>query len=264
MAKMFLVDIDMNGVAKVINLAAPTNPSDAVNKSYVDALVEGLQWKANVRVASTANVNLSSPGASIDGVSLTVGDRVLLKNQTAPAENGIYVWSGAAVLLTRAADASTGSELVNAITTVSEGTANADTAWRQDSINITLGTTAISWVAFGSVSPAASETTAGIAEIATQSEVDTGTDDARIVTPLKLKTWSGAPKRNQGSVGDGSATQFTLTHNLNTRDVLVSVYQAASPWADVMCDVERLTVNSVLVRFAAAPTAGQYRVVILG
>lgn len=264
MAKVFLVDIDMSGVARVINLPAPSASTDAATKGYVDALVEGLQWKANVRAASTANVNTASPGASMDSVLLSVGDRVLLKNQTALAENGIYVWNGAAVALTRAADASTGAELVNAITTVSEGTANADTAWRQDAIGITLGSTAISWVAFGSVSPAASETTAGIAEIATQAEVDAGTDDLRIVTPLKLKTWASAPKRNQSSVGDGSATQFTLTHNLGTRDVLVAVYQSGSPWADVMCDVERPTVNSVLVRFSAAPTAGQYRVVILG
>lgn len=59
-----------------------------------------------VRVASTANLTLTAPGATIDGVTLAVGDRVLLKDQTTLAENGIYVWNGAAIALTRAADMS--------------------------------------------------------------------------------------------------------------------------------------------------------------
>lgn len=264
MSKKFLIDIDAGGVARVVNLLDPASPQDAATKAYVDALVQGINWKANARVASTANVNTASPGATIDSVSLSASDRVLLKNQSAGAENGIWVWNGAAVAMSRALDANVASELVNAVVTISEGTANADTVWRQDVINITLGTTALSWVAFGTSAPAASESTAGIAEIATQGETDTGTDDARFVTPLKLTTWSKAPKRNQGNVGDGSATQFTLTHNLGTRDVLVQLYRNSAPYDTIECDVERDTVNAVIVRFASAPTSAQYRVVILG
>lgn len=264
MSKKFLIDIDMGGVARVINLLDGVNPQDAVTKAQLDAAVQGLNWKANARVASTANVNTASPGASIDGIALAASDRVLLKNQSAGAENGIYVWNGAAVAMTRSLDANAASELVNAVVTISEGTANADTVWRQDVINITLGTTSLSWVAFGTSAPSASESTAGIAEIATQAETDTGTDDLRFVTPLKLTTWSKAPKRNQSNVGDGSATQFTLTHNLGTRDVLVNVYRNSAPYDTVECDVERDTVNSVVVRFASAPTSAQYRVTVLG
>jgi hypothetical protein len=264
MSKKFLIDIDMGGVARVINLLDGVNPQDAVTKAQLDAAVQGLNWKAGARVASTANVNTASPGASIDGVALAASDRVLLKNQTDPAENGLYVWNGAAVAMTRSLDANSASELVNAIVTIAEGTANADTVWRQDTIGISLGVTPLSWVAFGTSAPAASESTAGIAEIATQAETDLGADDARIVTPAKLANWSARKLKSSANAGDGSATQFTLTHNLGTRDVVVNVYRNSAPYDTVECDVERDTANSVVVRFASAPTAAQYRAVVLG
>lgn len=264
MSKKFLIDIDAGGVARIINLLDPVNPQDAATRAYVDALVQGLNWKANARVASTANVNTASPGATIDGVTMAANDRVLLKNQSTGSQNGIWVWNGAAVAMTRALDANAASELINAVVTVSEGSTNADTTWRQDTINITLDTTSLSWVSFGTAAASASETVAGVLEIATQAETDTGTDDLRAVTPLKLATWSLAPKRYQGNAGDGSATQFTLTHNKNTRDVLVQVYRNSAPYDTIECDVERDTVNSVVVRFAAAPSSAQYRVVVLG
>ena len=85
----------MNGLdlqsQKVTNLADPSANTDAANKQYVDNVARGLQWKAPVRVASTANTTLSAPGSSIDGVTMAVHDRVLLKNQTTASENGIWV-----------------------------------------------------------------------------------------------------------------------------------------------------------------------------
>jgi hypothetical protein len=105
-------------------------------------------------------------------------DRVLVRAQSTASENGIYVWNGASTAMTRSLDASTFAELEQAVTTVEEGT-SAATTWRQDQINGTIGSSSISWVAFGTAAPAASESTAGIAELATQAETDTGTDDAR-------------------------------------------------------------------------------------
>jgi hypothetical protein len=70
----------------------------------VDLLKAGMQMKAAARVRSTSNVNLSSPGASIDGVTLANGDRALCNNQTDAKQNGVYVFNGASSAMTRAAD----------------------------------------------------------------------------------------------------------------------------------------------------------------
>jgi len=64
------------------------------------------------------------------------------------------------------------------------------------------------------------------------------------------------------NIGDGSATSYTVTHNLNTRDVIVSIYDNASPYAEVMADVEHTTTNSITILFSVAPTTDKYRVVV--
>lgn len=247
--------------AGIVNLRNPAAAQDAATKAYVDSAVEGLAWKDSCRVATQGNLNLASPGASIDGVALSVGDRFLARAQTAQSENGIYVWNGAATPATRAPDASSADELEQAVVTVEEGT-SAGASFRQQTVNFVLGTGNVVWGSFGTGAPAATETTAGIAEIATQAETDAGTDDQRIVTPLKLATWSGRVRSFKANIGDGSATQFTVTHNLNTRDVQVEVVRVAAPYDTVLTDVERDTVNSVVIRFADAPTANQFRVMI--
>ena len=264
MAKQILSNYDFNNQAKIVNLPNPTNPQDAATKDYVDVAIEGLNQKDNVRVASTGNVNLLSPGASIEGIALTIGDRVLLKDQTAQAENGLYVWNGAAVTMTRTLDSNTPTELLSAVTTVDEGTTNAGTSWRQTAIGIVLGTTNILWTPFGVVAPPASTTTAGIAAIATQAEVDAGTVNNKIVTPQTMAGYAFRIKKVAANFGDGASTQFDVPHNLNTNDVEVQVYRANSPFDNIECDVERITVNSVRLRFAAAPALNAFRVVVLG
>lgn len=263
MARKFFTDIDLQSTSRVINVPSPSASGDAAPKSYVDSLVEGLAWKDSCRVATQSNLNLSSPGATIDGVTMATSDRVLVRSQTTAADNGIYVWNGAAVAMTRSLDANTFAELEQAVTSIEEGT-SASTTYRQDQVNGTLGSSTISWVTFGTSAPSASETTAGIAEIATQAETDAGTDDARIVTPLKLASWSGRLRKVSASVGDGSATSYTVTHNLNTRDVIVRVFPNSGNYDDVEVDMQRTSVNAVAVVFASAPASNAYRVVVLG
>lgn len=262
MAKKIFADFDFQSVSKVVNLPSPSGTGDAVPKSYVDSLVEGLAWKDSCRVATQANLNLSSPGATIDGITMASGDRVLVRNQTTTADNGIYVWNGAAVAATRSLDCSTFAEMEQAVTTVEEGT-SAGATYRQDQVNGTLGSSTINWTTFGTSAPAASESTAGIAEIATQAETDAGTDDLRIVTPLKLATWSGRIKKYAVSIGDGSATSYTITHNLNSRDVHVTIYNN-STYDEVLTDVAHTTVNTLTLVFATAPASNAYRVVVVG
>ena len=263
MARKFFTDIDLQSTSKVINVPSPSASTDAVPKSYVDSLVEGLAWKDSCRVATQSNISLATPGATIDGVSMSSQDRILVRSQNTASENGIYVWSGASTTLTRSLDASTFAELEQAITTIEEGT-SAGTTYRQSAVNGTIDSSNVNWTTFGTAAPAASESTAGIAEIATQVETDTGTDDSRFITPAKLANWSGRIRKYSTSIGDGSATSYTITHSLNTRDVIVRLFPNSGQYDDVEVDVQRPTTTTCTLIFATAPSSNAYRVVVIG
>jgi hypothetical protein len=263
MGKPILSNFDFIGGAKITGLPQASADGEPVTLEQLRALQEGLAWKDDVRVASTANINLSAPGASIDGVSMATNDRFLAKNQTTGSENGIYIWNGAAVAATRAADMSASAEFNAAVVPVREGTSNANTAWRQTAADPTVGTTGIVFSSFASGAGAASETSAGIAEIATQSETDAGSDDARFVTPAKLANYSGRSKRYAADVGDGSNTSITVTHNLGTRDVQVVVRRNSGAYEEVLVDWGATTTNTVTLTFATAPSSAQFRVIVI-
>jgi hypothetical protein len=149
------------GDQRVIHVAPPTADTDAATKAYVDAAGSGLTWKNAARAATTVAGTLASSfenGDVIDGVTLATGDRILVKNQAAGAENGIYVVAASGAP-TRATDADTGAELVaGTAVLVTAGTANAGSTWRQATTGtITVGVTAITWQQFG----AATSYTAG-------------------------------------------------------------------------------------------------------
>jgi hypothetical protein len=262
MAVLIARTLDFNNSSRINNLPDGVNPQDPATVAQLTAVQAAIAWKDSVRSASTANVTISGPGASIDGVALTSGDRVLLKNQTAPAENGIWIFNGAAVAMTRSLDANTSLSLEAAVTTVEEGTTNSATTWRQTSVNFTLGAGAIAWASFGTAAGAATETTAGIAEIATQAETDGGVSDTVIVTPLKLGTSVFATRKFAANVGDASATSFLLTHSFNTFDVTVEVFRNSGNRDSVLCEVQRTSVNAVTVVFDVAPTTNQFRVLV--
>ena len=111
---------NMSGVIKIAGLDAPTAGTDATNKSYVDNAIAGLKWKEPVRVASTANVAALSTLLTLDGVVLVAGDRVLLRAQTNPVQNGIYV--AAAGGWSRSADLTTGASAAGVAVFTTAGT----------------------------------------------------------------------------------------------------------------------------------------------
>jgi hypothetical protein len=135
---------------KITSLATPTDATDAATKGYVDAARSGLDVKESVRAASTGPVDLMFAGTTLDGVTLSTGDRVLLKNQTNAAENGIYEYFGVSETYARAADADSSAKVTAGMFTfVSEGTVNADSGWvLTTNDTITLGTTELAFAQF--------------------------------------------------------------------------------------------------------------------
>jgi hypothetical protein len=273
-------DVDLNE-NRIVNLAAPTDGTDAANKAYVDSVAQGLDVKNSVRAATTGDITLSGT-QTVDGVVLVAGDRVLVRSQTAGAENGIYVVASGA--WTRADDADTSAKLnAGAFVFVEEGTNLADTGWvlTTDEV-VVVGTTPLVWAQFSGAGTflagtgltltgnTFSITPAGVTEteLATDSVTTAKIKDAN-VTEQKLDS-SLANKINaktdsvSATVGDGTATSFTVTHNLGTRVVQVVVHETSSPYAQVIADVEHTSTSAVTVKFATAPTTNQYTVVVVG
>jgi len=135
---------------RITSLATPTGGTDAATKAYVDTIAAGIQPKAQVNAASTANIDLATGGLlTIDTVPLLSGERVLVKDQLVPAENGIYdVGLGA---WTRSSDTNTFAELVNATTFVAGGSVNlSDTYLCNSPAGGTINVDPVNWVVFSS------------------------------------------------------------------------------------------------------------------
>lgn len=140
------------GGFKITGLADPTNAQDAATKNYVDNAIAGLDAKASVICATTANITLSGT-QTIDGVAVVAGNRVLVKNQSTDSQNGIYIVAAGA--WARALDMDTWAEVPNAYTWVEQGTTQADTGWVcTANQGGTLDTTTINWVQFNGGSTA--------------------------------------------------------------------------------------------------------------
>ena len=232
---------DANGF-KVQNLADGTNPQDAVTKAQLDAAVQGWKWKDPVRAATTANITVSG-AQTIDGVSVIAGDRVLVKNQSTASANGIYV--AAAGSWSRATDFDAASELLGATVFVSEGSTNGNSQWLMTTdAPITLGSTDLAWTQVG----AGTSYTAGNGILIGSGVIAA---DPAVVA-----------RKASATIGDGSATTITVTHNRNTEDVSVSVKEVSSN-AGVLVDWVANGVNTVQLTFGTAPSSGQYRATVI-
>ena len=137
----------------------PSGSTDIANKAYVDTVAQGLDTKASVVAGTTANITLSGT-QTVDGVVLIAGDRVLVKNQTAPADNGLYLC--AAGSWTRTTDMDTWAEVPGAYVFVEGGSTLADTGWVCTSdAGGTIGVTAIVWAQFSGAGSGVSSITFG-------------------------------------------------------------------------------------------------------
>lgn len=218
-------DISMNS-HKLTSVTDPASAQDAATKNYVDTAINGLNWKAACRLASAAALpsNTYSNGSSgvgatltgvgfgaltVDGVTVVVGDRILVKNEVTGANNGIYtvtVVGAVATLyvLTRATDYNQASELATGDATyINVGTANTDTSWTLTTTSaITIGTTALTFAQFGGNLVTSVATRTGAVTLAVA--------DVSGAAPLASPTFTGTPAAPTAAV-DTNTTQLATT-----------------------------------------------------
>lgn len=228
----------------VTNLATPVSGTDATNKNYVDALINGRQWKDAARVATTANITLSGL-LTIDGITLVAWDRVLVKNQTTASANGIYVAASGA--WSRSTDADANAEVLSGMTlNVNEGTTQQNSQWTLSTDGtIVVGTTALTFIQTGG----SGSYVAGSGMTLTG---NTFAIDTAVVT-----------RKYATNIGDGTATSFTITHNLGTLDVQVTVREI-STWEQVLVPNKASSTSQCVVEFGVAPASNAYRVIVQG
>jgi len=135
---------------KITNLATPTADGDAASKSYVDGVSQGLDIKDSCTAATTGNITIATAlnnGDTIDGVSLSTNDRVLVKDQSTASENGIYIVGSSPA---RADDLAAGADAAGMFTFVEKGTVNADNGFvcSSDKGSAVVGTNNLTFVQF--------------------------------------------------------------------------------------------------------------------
>ena len=229
---------------KITSLADPVSAQDAASKNYVDAAVNGLDWKQSVRAVSTSNVAAFSGLQTIDGITLVAGDRVLLAGQATASQNGIWVASSGTWI--RSIDANSSAKVTSGLAVmITEGVVNADTQWRLTTNDaIVIDSTALVFVQIGSATSYAQGT--GILISSNVVSIDT----AVVVRKVAF------------AIGDGASSSYSLSHNLGNLDVIVQVFEN-STGQDVEADITRTSVNACTIAFAA-PIGPNYRVVIQG
>ena len=230
------LELSPNGTGTVIvpsgyESRAGFQSQSLVNKAYVDQVANGLDVKASVRVATTANLSATynnsngtltanANGAiSIDGVSLSLNDRVLVKDQTTQTQNGFYkvttVGSGsAAYVLTRTPDANEASEITGgAFTFVEEGTNNADNGYvATHNGTPTLGTDNITFDQFSG----AGQISAGDALSKTGNTIDVNVDNSSIEVAsdaLQVKALGITNAMLAGSIANAKLVNDSVTIN---------------------------------------------------
>ena len=239
---------------------SPSADSDVAIKSYVDAIAGGgVYWKEPVRVASTANIDLSSAlvnGATIDGVTVATGDRILVKNQSTASQNGIYdvVASGAA---SRSSDCDTADELNGAAVFVKEGSAASDQGYIQTATVSTIDSDTVTWAQFTGLG----QITAGAALSKSANTLNVEVDDTGIEISgdaLQLKDSGVTNAKLAGSISNDKLANSTISGvalggNLSSLSpatnggVLFTSYNGSAAVSNLQLDLSDLADASVNV-----------------
>jgi len=310
-------DLNFNNDAQAVNLPAPVDAGDAANKAYVDAKAQGLVPKAACAAATTpagGNISLTVAPATIDAVTLAQDDRVLVKNQTDPIEDGIYVYNGVGNAMTRATDMAAASHAQGVYVYINAGTINIGTAWvcTTEAPDDVVGADELTFELFTAVTPytfrdglkktgnyidVEPDTTKGLeivggagtsGKIAAKLnglangglgsglEFDSGGANRGISVKVDGTTvvvgasgeltapGAGTVNKYAVDVGDNINKDITVTHSLNTTDVVVEVRAAAAPKTVVLVDWKVTGVNAIELNFKKKPASVEFRCVVMG
>jgi len=262
MATRFGNGIDLAS-QRVQNIGDPSTAQDAASKNYVDNIARGLTWKQAARAGSTGNIVITGPGTVIDGVTLAANDRILLMNQTTASQNGLWVFQGSAVALTRPNDYAAASvQPAGSAATITEGTANNDKTFLVASDgSITVDTTATTWAQLGGggtmyTAGAGLQLAAGAFSVVAGSGILADATSTRVDPAVVVRKFAA-------NIGDGTTTAIVVTHGLATSDVTVSVFDIASGNNEIP-DINHTSTGTTTITYAVAPAAGSKRIVIAG
>lgn len=286
--------------AKAFYGSAATAGNEIAKISDIQALASGLDWKEAVHLLyDDSTPTLTGDSATtplvIDGHDpLGLPDKGYRILVTSGNDAGIYVYdqTGTTWVLNRAADADAFGELVGAAVFVMEGQQYGATSWVQNNHYLT-NFTGQNWIQFsgqgtyigsdsiqidGNEINVIADTSRALAidgdgvyvktgngiSVATGSvEINPGTGFDITTGALEFATGYGVRKYTT-TIGNNSATSFTVNHAIGTRYVTVQIFQAGTPYAQVEADVEHTDTNNVTVKFATAPATGEYEVVVIG
>jgi hypothetical protein len=299
------IDVDAVTYAKMQNVTTANTMLGSLSAGGIITELTKSQILTLINVLDGADVtnstNVNSAGATMNSDTTLAGNGYFLDDDTMAGNDATktvsqqslvaYVASSIATALSSGMtykggyNASTNTPLLDAtpIATAIGDTYTVTVAGTFFTVPVSIGdviicesvnaTTEAQWTIVEKNIPdivSASETAQGIIELATQTEVNTGTDTVRAITPATLKSNLGVTAtlnsalRFTQQIGNAVATNIVVTHNIGRQFVTAQVFETASPYAQVECDIECDTVNATSFTFNVAPSSNQYTVIIVG
>jgi hypothetical protein len=263
--------IDLTGTfdysSGTLRAASPSATSDVATKAYVDNIAAGLHFKDSVKAATTANITLNDT-QTIDGVSLSAGDRVLVKDQSTGSQNGVYIVAAGADW-TRSTDLDAGAEFPGAALFVRQGTLNGDVGFVCTNDTVTLGSTAITFTEF----TGAATIVAGDGLTKTGNTLAVSVDDASIEIAsdsLQIKSGGITDSMLAGSISNSKLSNSTISgialgSNLNALSVVsgsalaMTSYNGSAARSDLAVQVDdssiEISSNALKVKAAGISNA---------